>query len=169
MSLTNEERAAVCAETRAANPFANAKDFNMQYKLDLWAADVKKKGGKLGANLGNVDLTSLSETDDEEDSGEDSDSSEDGMTAIRNDLERQYQVNPPSSPKENRFLAGFMKPSQRHQQEAQAKQALDKDPISLVSPFEQAANESSSNELGQRTGDVPGQGSSVAVQHGSFR
>ena len=89
------------------------------------------------------------------------------MRAIRDDLARQKQVNPPSSPKENRFLAGFMKPSQQHQQQEQAKQALDKDPISLVPPFEQAANESSSNEPGQRTGDVPGHGSSVAVQHGS--
>ena len=70
-----------------------------------------------------MDITSLSETDDEEDSGEDSDSSEDGM-----------------------------KPSQKHQQDAQAKQALDKDPISLIPPFEQAANESLAKELGQRTG-----------------
>ena len=36
LSLTDEERAAVRAETRAANPCADEKEFAMKYKLDLW-------------------------------------------------------------------------------------------------------------------------------------
>ena len=133
----------------------------------MWDADVKKKGSNPGGNLGKVDLSSLSETDDEEDSGEDSNSSEDGRKAIADDLVRQRQVSPPSSPKENRFLAGFMKPSDKQPPDAQAKQALDKDPISLFSPLEQAVNEASAKKHGQRTGDVPGHGGSMSVQHGS--
>ena len=112
--------------------------------------------------------TRTANPDDEEDSGTDSDSSEDGIKAIRDDLARQKQVQPPSSPKENRFLAGFMKPTQEQQQKVEAKRALDKDPISLIPPFVQAANEPSLEELGQTTGDVPGHGSSMAVQHGSL-
>jgi hypothetical protein len=107
LSLTDVERATLHDETRAAIPDADAKAFALKYKLALWEADVKKKVGNPGGNLGNVDLSSLSETDDEEDSGEDSDSSEDERKAIADDLVRQRQVSPPSSPKENRFLAGF--------------------------------------------------------------
>ncbi len=62
-------------ETRAAIPDADEKAFALKYKLALWEADVKKKGSNSGDNLGKVDLSSLSETDDEENSGEDSDSS----------------------------------------------------------------------------------------------
>jgi hypothetical protein len=89
------------------------------------------------------------------------------MKAIRDDLAKQSQVNPPSSPKENRFLAGFMKSSEKHQQDAQAKLALDKDPISLISLLEQAARDLSSSEQGQRTGCISGHGGSMSVQHGS--
>ncbi len=133
----------------------------------MWEADVKKKGSSPGGNLGKVDLSSLSGTDDEENSGEDSDFSDDGMKAIADDLERQKKVSFPSSPKENRYLAGFMKSPDKQPQDAQAKQALDKDPISLISPLEQAENGSSAKKQGQRTGDVPGHGGSMSVQHGS--
>ncbi len=107
----------------------------LKYKLALWEADVKKKGGNPGRHLGNVDLSSLDDTDDEEDSAEDSNSSDDGMRAIRDDLEKQRKVSSPSSPKENRFLAGFMKSSDKQSLDALAKQALDKDPISLFYPI----------------------------------
>jgi hypothetical protein len=43
LSLTGEERATVRAETRAANPGADEKEFALKYKLDLWAVDVKKR------------------------------------------------------------------------------------------------------------------------------
>jgi hypothetical protein len=168
LSLTDEERATVYDETRAAIPDSDAKAFALKYKLALWEADVKKMGSNPGGNLGNVDLSSLSETDDEEDSGEDTDSSDDGMKVIADDLERQKKVSPPSSPKENRYLVGFMKSSDKQPQDAQAKQALDKDPISLFSPLEQAVNEASAKKQGQRTGDVTGHGGSMSVQHGSF-
>jgi hypothetical protein len=123
-SLTDEEKAsilsAVSIELKIGTPNADDKALHEKYKIALWDAEVKKSGGKPGTNLGNVDLTSPSASNDEEDCGEDSDSSEDDMKAIRDDLARQRQVSPPSSPKENRFLAGFMKPSEKHQQDAQA-------------------------------------------------
>ncbi len=112
LSLTVEERVIVYAETKAAIPNADEKAFSLKYKVALWEADVKKNGGKSGVNLGNVDLSSLSETDDEEDSGENSNPSEDGGKAIADDLLKQRQVSPPSSPKENRYLVGLMKSSE---------------------------------------------------------
>ena len=171
-SLTAEEKAsilsAVSIEVKAGTPNADDKALHEKYKIALWDAEVKKSGGKPGTNLGNVDLTSPSASNDEEDRGEDSDSSEDDMKAIRDDLAKQRQVSSPRSPKENRFLAGFIKPSEKHQQDAQAEQALDKDPISLIPPLEQAARDSSSSEQGQRTGCISGHGGSMSVQHGSF-
>ncbi len=89
LSLTEEEISIVRAETRTAYPDSDAKTFTVVYKLALGEADVKKRGRNPGSNLGKVDLSSLSETDDEEDSGEDSDPSEDGKKAIRDDLVRQ--------------------------------------------------------------------------------
>ncbi len=154
-------------ETRLANPDADAKAFALKFKLALWEVDVKKKGSNSGGNLGEVDLSFLSGTDGEERSGEESDSSEEGMKAITDDLARQKQVSPPSSPKENRYLAGFMKSLDKQPPDAQAKQALDKDPISLFSPLEQAENSTSAKKQGRRTGDVPGHGGSMSVQHGS--
>ena len=112
-------------------------------------------------------ISLLDETDDKEDSAEDSNSSDDGMKAIREDLERQRKVSSPSSPKENRFLAGFMRSSDKQPLDALAKQALDKDPISLFSPLDQAEDEALSKKRGQRTGDVTGHGGSMSVQHGS--
>ncbi len=58
-----------------------------------------------------------------------------------------------------------MKPSDKQPPDVQAKQALDKDPISLFSSLEQAVNEASAKKHDQRTGDVPGHGGSMSVQH----
>ncbi len=74
-------------ETKRANPGADTKAFNLAYKIALWKEDVKKKGNNPGGNSGAVDRSLLSGTDVEGNSGEDSDSSEDGMTAIRDDLD----------------------------------------------------------------------------------
>jgi hypothetical protein len=94
-----------------------------------------------------VDLSLFSGTDVKDDAGEDSASSEDGMNAIRKDLERQKQVSPPSSPMENKkYLSGFMKSPDKQQAEAQAKQASDEDSISLPSSFKQANNGSSAKK-----------------------
>ncbi len=109
LSLTKEERAPVFAATKLANPDADRKAFNLAYGIALWKADSQKRGINPGSNLDAADISFSSETDDKDNSGEDSDSSEDGMQVIRNDLLRQRQVSPPSSPKENQFLAGLMK------------------------------------------------------------
>ncbi len=65
LSLTEEEIAIVHAETRTTYPDSDARTFTVVYKLALWDADAKKKGRNPGGNLGKVDLSSLSETDDE--------------------------------------------------------------------------------------------------------
>jgi hypothetical protein len=166
LSLTSDERIQVYAATRDAYPDTKEDAFSLKYKIALWEADVKKKGGNPGRHLGNVDLSSLDDTDDEEDSAEDSNSSDDGMRAIRDDLEKQRKVSSPSSPKENRFLAGLMRSSDKQPLDALAKQALDKDPISLFSPLDQAEDEAMAMKRGQRAGDVQGHGSSMSVQHG---
>ena len=51
--------------------------------------------------------------------------------------------------------------------DALAKQALDKDPISLFSSHDQAEDAALAKKHGQRTGDVQGHGGSMSVQHGS--
>jgi hypothetical protein len=88
------------------------------------------------------------------------------MQVIRNDLLKKKQVTSPSSPKENQFLAGFMKSPVKSQPDEQAKQALDKDPLSLISPTKQAEKGSSDAKQGHRTGDVTGHGGSVSASHG---
>jgi hypothetical protein len=40
-----------------------------------------------------------------------------------------------------------MKPSERHQQDVQAEKALDEDPISFISPLEQAAKDVALNVI----------------------
>ncbi len=87
-SLSEQERAIAWEQARIANPDASAKDWAWAYRVALLKAGIKK--GSI--NLGEVDLSLLSGTDVEENSGEDSDSSEDGMKVIRDDLERQNQV-----------------------------------------------------------------------------
>jgi hypothetical protein len=125
------------------------------------------KGINPGSSLGAVDIISLSsETDDEGDSGEDSDSSHDGMQVISNDLLRQRQVSPPTSPLQNKFLAGFMKSPDKPQTDAQVKQALDEDPFSLTPSFKQAEDSSLNRKQGQKTGNVTGHGGSVPAQRG---
>ncbi len=93
-----------------------------------------KRGINPGSSLDAVDISLSSETDDKNNSGEDSDSSEEGMQVIRDDLLRQGQVSPPSSPKENRFLAGLMKSPPKLQLDEQSKPAQDKESPSLLFP-----------------------------------
>jgi hypothetical protein len=60
-----------------------------------------------------------------------------------------------------------MKSPVKPQPDVQAKQALDKDPFSLISPTKQAENGSLDAKQGQRAGDVTGHGGSVCAPHGS--
>jgi hypothetical protein len=94
LSLTNEEKKAVFDATKLANPNADFWTFNDALGVAVWKADNQKRGIKSGGSLGSVDISLSSETD-KGDSGEDSDSSEDGMQTIRDDLLRQRQVSPP--------------------------------------------------------------------------
>ncbi len=80
--------------TKRANPNADHNVFKEAYGIALWKAGNQKRGINSGGSLGAVDISLSSETDDKGDSGEDSDSSEDGLQAIRNDLLRQGQVFP---------------------------------------------------------------------------
>ncbi len=97
LSLTKEERRSVFAATKLANPNVDLKAFNVAHGVALWKVDNQKRGVNPGSSLDAVDISISSETDDKNDSGEDTDSSEDGMQAIRNDLLRSEQVSPPSS------------------------------------------------------------------------
>jgi hypothetical protein len=153
----------VFTATKLANPNADHKAFNVAYGIALWKADNQKRGINPGSNLDAVDISFCSETEDKNNSGEDSDSSEDGMQVIRNDLLRQRQVSPPSSPKENQFLVGLMKSPAKLQLDQQSKQALDKDSLSLLSPTKQANKDSVEANQGRRTGDVTGHGGSVSA------
>ncbi len=115
-----------------------------------------------------MDISLSLETDSEDGRGEDSNFSEDGMQVIRNDPLKQRQVSPSSSPySENKYLAGFMRSPDKTQTDAQAKQALDEDPLSLDSPFKQAVDSTSDERQGQKTGDVSGHDGSMSAQHGS--
>ncbi len=89
------------------------------------------------------------------------------MTVIRKDLLRQRQAPSSTSPLENKYLAGFMRSPDKPQPDAQAKQALDKDPFSLISPFKQAGSITSAEEQVQRAGDVTEHGGSMSAHHGS--
>ena len=92
--LTKEEKKAVFDATKLANPNADVKMFSEALGVASWIADNKKRGINPGGSLGAVDISLSSETDDKGDSGEDSDSSEDELQAIRDDLLRQGQVSP---------------------------------------------------------------------------
>jgi hypothetical protein len=59
-----------------------------------------------------------------------------------------------------------MKLPPKLQLDEQSKQDLDKEPLSLVSPTNQARLDSEDANLGHRTGDVTGQGDSVSVSLG---
>ncbi len=89
LTLTKEERAPVFSATKQANPDADSNAFNLAYRIALWRADSLKRGINPGSNLDAVDVSLLSESDIEDSSGEEAESSEDGMQAIRNDLLRQ--------------------------------------------------------------------------------
>jgi hypothetical protein len=166
LSLTKEERTPVFAATKLANPDADRKAFDLAYKIALWKADSQKKGIDPGSNLDAVDISLSSETDGEDSSGEDSDSSLDGMQVMRNDLLRLKQVSPSTSPKENKYLTGFMRSPVKPQPDEQAKQALDKEPLSVISPTKQAEKGSSDAKQGHRAGDDTGHGGSVSAPHG---
>ncbi len=84
-----------------------------------------------------VDLSLSSLSDSEDGSGEESDTAEDGMQDIGNDLLRQRQVSSPTSLKENEYLTGFMRSPAKPQPDIEAKQVLDKDPLSLIIPTKQ--------------------------------
>ncbi len=60
-----------------------------------------------------------------------------------------------------------MKSPAKPQPDVQAKQALDKDPFSLISPVKQAVIGSLDANQGQRAGDVTGHGGSMSAQHRS--
>jgi hypothetical protein len=166
LSLTKEERKPVFEATKLANPNTDHNAFNEAYGIALWKTDNQKRGINPGSNLGAVDISFSSETDDQNNSGEDSDSSEDGRQVIRNDLLRQEQVSPPSSPKENRFLAGLMKSPPKLQLDEQSRPALDKEPLSLLSPTKQAETNSADANQGHKTSDVTGHGDSVSASLG---
>ncbi len=59
-----------------------------------------------------------------------------------------------------------MKSPVKLQPDEQAKQALDKDPLSLISPTKQAEKGSSDAKQGHRTDDATGHGGSVSASHG---
>jgi hypothetical protein len=88
------------------------------------------------------------------------------MQAIRNDLLRQEQVSPPSSPGQNLFLTGFMKSPPKLQLEEQPRLAPDKESLSPVSPTKQAKSDLLEANQGHKTGDVTGHGGSVSASLG---
>ena len=59
-----------------------------------------------------------------------------------------------------------MKSPPKLQLEGQSRQDLDKEPLSLVSPTNQAKSDSADANLGHKTGDVTGQGGSVSASLG---
>jgi hypothetical protein len=77
------------------------------------------------------------------------------------------QVSPSASSKENRYLIGFMRSPFKPQLDEQAQQALNKEPLSLISRTKQAEDGLLDAKQGQRAGDVKGHGGSVSAPHGS--
>jgi hypothetical protein len=152
--------------TKLANPKVSSKAFDVAYGIALWKADNQKRGINLGSSLNAVDISLSSETDDKNYSGEDSDSTEEGMQAIRDDLLRQEQVSPPSSPNQNQFLAGLMKSPPKLQLEEQSRPALDKESLSPVFPTKQAKSDLADANQGHKTGDLTGHGGSVSASLG---
>ncbi len=82
LSLTKEERKPVFEATKLANSNVDHKAFNEAYGIALRKADNQKRGINPGGNLGAVDISFSSETDDQDNSGEDSDSSEDELLCL---------------------------------------------------------------------------------------
>jgi hypothetical protein len=160
LSLTEEERTPVFNATKLANPKADASAFNKAYKIALWKADSLKKGIDPGQNWEAVDYSPIPDTYSEDSGQESSTSSEDGLQAIRNDLERQRQR--ALSPKENKYLAGLKRSPDKPQPNAQGKQALDKDSFSLISPLKQVGITTAIEEQVKRAGDSSGHGGSTS-------
>ncbi len=79
---------------------------------------------------------------------------------------RQEQVSPLSSPKANRFLASLMKSPPKLQLEERSRPALDKEPLSLVTPTKQAKSNSADANQGHQTDNVTGQGVSESASLG---
>ncbi len=104
LTLTKEERGEVYITTKIANPDANHEAIELAYKIALWKADSQKRGINPGGNPDTVDLSLSSLSDSKNGSGEESDTSEDGVQDKGNNLLRQKQVSSPSSPKENEYL-----------------------------------------------------------------
>jgi hypothetical protein len=140
LTLTKEERVSVAAATKISNP---------------------------GCNEDAVDLSLSSLSDSDDGSGEESDTLEDGKQAISSDLLRQRQVSSLTSPKENEYLTGFMRSPAKPLPEIKAKQLLDKEPLSLITPTKQVDIVSMEAEGIQKAGDVSGHGGSMSAQHGS--
>ena len=68
--LTKEERVAVAAATKMANPDANREDFELAFRIALWKADSQKRGINPGSNEDAVHLSLSSLSDSEDGSGE---------------------------------------------------------------------------------------------------
>jgi hypothetical protein len=164
LSLTAEERLPVKETTRLANPDADNKAFNKAYKISLWKADSLKRGINPDYNWDDIEYAPISDTYSEDSGQESSSSSEDRILAIRKDLERQRRK--ALSPVENEYLDGLKKSSNKTQADSSAKQALDKDSLSLSSPFERVGNKSPAENQQRGAGDVTGHGGSVSAHHG---
>ena len=114
-----------------------------------------------------MDFSPVSDTYSEDSDQESSTSSEDGMQVIRQDLLRQRQAPSSSSAVENKYLTGFMRSPDKPLPDVRAKQALDKDPFSLISPLKQAGSNTALEEQTQRAGDSTGHGGSMSADHGT--
>ena len=141
------------------------RSFNKAYKIALWKADSLKKGINPDQNWEAVDFSPISETYSEDSGQESSTSLEGGIQGSRKDTERQKQR--ALSPVENEYLAGLKKSSNKTQADSPAKQALDKDSLSLASPFKRVGNKSPAENQQRRAGDVTGHGGSVSAHHGT--
>ena len=156
LTLTEEERMAVLTKTQIANPGANGVDFGMAYKIALIKADSQKRGIKPSGIADAVDLSLSPLSDSKDGREEESDASKD-----------KRQVSSPTSPKENAYLAGFMKSPAKPQADIKAKRGKDKDFLSLIAPTTQVESVVVDAKGIQRAGDVSGHGGSMSAQHGS--
>ena len=120
--------------TRMANPNADDSAFNLAYKMALCKADSLKRGVNPGQSWEDVDFSPISDTYSE-DSGQDTSDGELTLNAGEIVDQRNGRA---SSPQENEFLAGFMKPLVKPKPDTQPKRALDTDSSSLAFSLQQA-------------------------------
>lgn len=163
LSLTNEERIPIKEATRLANPNADDKAFNLAYKIALWNADCLKSGVNPGQSWEDVDFSPISDTYSED---SDQDTSDGELTLNAGEIVDQRNGHA-SSPQENEFLAGFMKPLDKPKPDTQAKRAMDTDSSSLAFSLQQAGIITSKEEQLRRAGDAAGHGGSMSAQHGT--